>query len=239
MAIDITSYKDMLSKPWGKIMYELIFAQLTDIRGKKVLDFGAGFGLTAQHLAENGNEVVAIEPEADMLFADDSQTFTKILGSFDALTKLESQSFDVIICHNVLEYVDPEKRPVYFKEFERLLKSQGQLSLIKHNQVGKVIQAVVFSNDIPLALDYLEGKDYTSQSFSSGSVYTIEDLAKLTNLSIESYRGLRTFYALQPNEVKSKEGWLEDLLKIEMAVCDKLPYKDIAFLQHVRLRKGV
>ena len=66
--MDIQQYKQMLEQPWGKIQYEITFAQLEHIKGNKILDFGSGFGLVSQFLAEN-NEVVAIEPQEEMLFA--------------------------------------------------------------------------------------------------------------------------------------------------------------------------
>ncbi len=40
--VDLASYRDMLSKPWGKIQYELTFAQLAHLENKDILDFGAG-----------------------------------------------------------------------------------------------------------------------------------------------------------------------------------------------------
>lgn len=40
---NVTSYKEMLAKPWGKIQYEITFAQLSHIKNQNVLDFGAGF----------------------------------------------------------------------------------------------------------------------------------------------------------------------------------------------------
>ncbi|MGT2743420.1 class I SAM-dependent methyltransferase [Streptococcus plurextorum] len=233
---NLKTYQEMLSQPWGKILYELIFAQLTDIKNQDVLDFGAGFGITAQQLSQK-NRVTAVEPNADMLWADDKQTFQKIHGSLEALGKMDSELFDTIICHNVLEYVPERDRQSYFRAFERLLKPGGKLSLIKHNQVGKVMQAVVFDNKVNLALDLLDGKAKIAHSFGHAHTYTLDDLAEMTSLHIENYRGLRTFYALQPNTFKTEENWIDNLLKAELAVADLQPYKDIAFLQHVTLRK--
>lgn len=59
----------------------------------------------------------------------------------------------------------------------------------------------------------------------------------MSGLKLENYLGIRTFYSLQPNEFKSKENWLEEMTKIELAVCDLKPYKDIIFLQHLWLKK--
>ena len=119
MTVNINAYKEMLNQPWGKIMYRLIFAQLSHIKDKQVLDFGAGFGTTSEYLSQN-NTVTAIEPNADMLFADGTQTFTKINGSLDALKELPDSSFDIIVCHNVFEYIDKSQHQKYLNEFERL-----------------------------------------------------------------------------------------------------------------------
>lgn len=126
MTSNINAYKEWSQQPWGKIMYRLIFAQLSHIKNKQVLDFGAGFGTSSQYLSQN-NTVTAVEPNADMLFADDTQTFTKINGSLDVLKNLPEQAFDVIIGHNVFEYIDKSLHQKYLGEFERLLKPNGEL----------------------------------------------------------------------------------------------------------------
>ena len=220
----------------GEIQYEITFAQLEHIKGKKILDFGSGFGLVSQFLAQN-NEVVAIEPQEEMLFAYSNQGYKKILGSLDQVKKFESESFDIILCHNVLEYIDENCRVNYLAELKRVLKRDGKLSIIKHNQVGKIMQSVVFSNDVDQALDLLNGNEFKSVSFSQGTTYTIDELLEMSKMKLENYQAIRTFYSLQINEVKTKDNWLEKMTEMELAVCDLYPYKDISFLQHIWLVK--
>lgn len=234
--MDIQQYKQMLEQPWGKIQYEITFAQLEHIKGKKILDFGSGFGLVSHFLAQN-NEVVAIEPQQEMLFAYSNHTYKKILGSLEQVEKFESESFDIVLCHNVLEYIDENCRLKYLSELKRVLKQDGKLSIIKHNQVGKIMQAVVFSNDVDQALDLLNGNEFKSVSFSQGTIYTIDELLEMSKMKLENYQAIRTFYSLQMNEVKTKDNWLEKMTEMELAVCDLYPYKDISFLQHVWLVK--
>ena len=234
--MDIQQYKQMLDQPWGKIQYEITFAQLEQIKGKKILDFGSGFGLVSHFLAQN-NEVVAIEPQEEMLFAYSNHTYKKILGSLEQVEKFESESFDIVLCHNVLEYIDENCRLKYLSELKRVLKQDGKLSIIKHNQVGKIMQAVVFSNDVDQALDLLNGNEFKSVSFSQGTMYTIDELLEMSKMKLENYQAIRTFYSLQMNEVKTKDNWLEKMTEMELAVCDLYPYKDISFLQHVWLMK--
>ena len=234
--MDIQQYKQMLEQPWGKIQYVITFAQLEHIKGKKILDFGSGFGLVSQFLAQN-NEVVAIEPQEEMLFAYSNHRYEKILGSLEQVEKFESESFDIVLCHNVLEYIDENCRVNYLSELKRVLKRDGKLSIIKHNQVGKIMQAVVFSNDVDQALDLLKGNQFKSVSFSQGTTYTIDELLEMSKMKLENYQAIRTFYSLQMNEVKTKDNWLEKMTEMELAVCDLYPYKDISFLQHVWLVK--
>ena len=234
--MDIQQYKQMLEQPWGKIQYVITFAQLEHIKGKKILDFGSGFGLVSQFLAQN-NEVVAIEPQEEMLFAYSNHRYEKILGSLEQVEKFESESFDIVLCHNVLEYIDENCRVNYLSELKRVLKRDGKLSIIKHNQVGKIMQAVVFSNDVDQALDLLNGNEFKSVSFSQGTTYTIDELLEMSKMKLENYQAIRTFYSLQMNEEKTKDNWLEKMTEMELAVCDLYPYKDISFLQHVWLVK--
>ncbi|WP_399546626.1 class I SAM-dependent methyltransferase [uncultured Granulicatella sp.] len=234
--MDIQQYKQMLEQPWGKFQYVITFAQLEHIKGKKILDFGSGFGLVSQFLAQN-NEVVAIEPQEEMLFAYSNHRYEKILGSLEQVEKFESESFDIVLCHNVLEYIDENCRVNYLSELKRVLKRDGKLSIIKHNQVGKIMQAVVFSNDVDQALDLLNGNEFKSVSFSQGTTYTIDELLEMSKMKLENYQAIRTFYSLQMNEVKTKDNWLEKMTEMELAVCDLYPYKDISFLQHVWLVK--
>ena len=234
--MDIQQYKQMLEQPWGKIQYEITFAQLAHLKDKRILDFGSGLGLVSQFLGEN-NEVVAIEPEKEMLFAYPNHTYKKILGSLEQVEKFEAESFDIVLCHNVLEYIEENNREKYLSEFKRVLKRDGKLSIIKHNQVGKIMQAVVFSNDVDQALELLKGNEFRSVSFNSGTTYTIDKLLEMSKMKLVKYQAIRTFYSLQMNEVKTKDNWLKKMTEMELAVCDLYPYKDISFLQHVWLMK--
>ena len=107
-------------QPWEYLMKRIVWKQLGDIRDKKILDFGSGIGITANYLAEH-NDVTAIEPDGDSIKIRwiDNQ-YTQIAGSTDELRKFENETFDMIICHNVLEYA--EDREDIIKEFARSLQ---------------------------------------------------------------------------------------------------------------------
>ena len=211
--MDVAAYKEFLNQPWGKLYYEILFAQLAHIKNKKVLDFGSGFGLVADFLAQN-NQVIAIEPNDEMI-AERQQNFhyQQLQGSLEMLKDIPNAHFDLIVCHNVLEYVDT---PALY------------------------LQTVVFANDTNLALDLLSGQSYQSHTMGQATYYDLADLLqKVTSeLTVQNYQGIRIFYGLQDNAVKTAVAWREKMLKIEFAVCQQSPYRDIAAFQHIWLQKG-
>jgi len=152
------------------------------------------------------------------------------------LASLEDASFEVIICHNVLEYVG--NREAVLKAFTRLLKPGGLLSIVKHNEVGRVLQTVVFENDPKKALDLLAGQDLETHSMGLAQAYDLDRVVEDLTLKVQDYQGIRVFYALQDNRFKSQKGWRESMLEMELAVCQESPYRDIAFFQHYRLKRG-
>ena len=201
-----------------------------------MLDFGSGFGLVANHLAKE-NQVFAVEPNEEMvaLRAQD-HPYQQFVGSLDQLASLEDATFDVILCHNVLEYV--EDRKLILEEFTRLLKPGGLLSIVKHNEVGRVLQTVVFENNPQKALDLLAGQDLETHSMGLAQAYDLSVVVEDLALEVQDYQGIRVFYALQDNRFKGQEDWRESMLKMELAVCQESPYRDIAFFQHYSLKRS-
>ena len=236
MVANIQAYLENLQQPWGQLYYDILFDQLQAIKGKRVLDFGSGFGLVANHLAKE-NQVLAVEPNEEMvaLRAQD-HPYQQFVGSPDQLANLEDASFDVILCHNVLEYV--EDRKAILKEFTRLLKPDGLLSIVKHNEVGRVLQTVVFENNTQKALDLLAGQDLETHSMGLAQAYNLFAAVADLGLEVQNYQGIRVFYGLQDNRFKGQEGWRESMLQMELAVCQESPYRDIAFFQHYSLKRS-
>ena len=101
MVANIQAYLENLQQPWGQLYYDILFEQLQDIKGKRVLDFGSGFGLVANHLAKE-NQVLAVEPNQEMVaLRVQDHPYQQCVGSLDQLERLEDARFEVILCHNV------------------------------------------------------------------------------------------------------------------------------------------
>ncbi|HIR05235.1 MAG TPA: class I SAM-dependent methyltransferase [Candidatus Copromonas faecavium] len=164
---------------WEQMLKRIVWQQLGEINGKRILDFGSGEGITAAHYSEN-NSVIAIEPSEEMLSkAWRNDKYVQIAGDVSALAEFESDSFDLIICHNVLEYIDDKKTAI--TEMSRLLKTGGTLSIVKHNRFGRVMQMAVLLNDINRANDLLDGKNSTASKFGCIRYYEDDDILKWCN----------------------------------------------------------
>ena len=119
-----------------RLFKKIVWKQLGDIKDKDILDFGSGEGITADHFAES-NRVVAVEPWEDMLKdAWTDHDYKQVIGDIKVLSEFEDNSFDMIICHNVLEYTDDKASVV--QELTRTLKPDGFISLANGRHGRKV-----------------------------------------------------------------------------------------------------
>lgn len=224
-------------QPWECLMKQIVWKQLGDICDKKILDFGSGIGVTANHLAEH-NEVTAIEPDEEsavMRWADNR--YTQIIGSNDELHKFADETFDMIICHNVLEYAQDRKNIV--KEFARILRKNGKISIVKHNRAGRVMQMVVLLNDFEHAHSLLDENDGMASKYGTIRYYEDLDIEKwCPELMVTKTLGMRTFWDMQQNQDIHKDAdWQEKMIEIEMRVSDIDEYKNIAFFHHLMIEK--
>lgn len=224
-------------QPWEKLAKKITWEQLGDIKGKKILDFGSGLGITANHLAIH-NDVVAIEPCEETInnrCCDNS--YTQICGDIKSLKQFENHFFDVIICHNVFEYAHERKDII--KEFSRLLKNDGFISIIKHNVPGRVMQMVVLLNDFEHAEKLLKGENGKTESADLIHYYDDTDIEKWCNhLEIDKKMGLRTFWDLQQNqEIQKDLEWQRKMIEMELKVSEVREYQDIAFFSHLILKR--
>ena len=224
---------------WERLLKKIVWAQLGDIRGKYILDFGSGEGITANHLAENNN-VVAIEPSEHMLINRWTDCeYNQIRGDVASLSDFEDNTFDMIICHNVLEYIDDKKKVL--TELCRVLKPKGVLSIVKHNRAGRVMQMAVLLDELEKANELLDGNNSTASKFGAIRYYENEMISEwIPGLTIKDCFGIRTFWDLQQNQDKhNSEEWQSRMMQLEMRVSRMDEYRKIAFFHHLLISKEV
>src|ERR1700739_3864144 len=151
-------YAAYLQTPEGRLRSDLAFANLQDFLCRRpaedvlcALDLGCGTGETAVRLARLGIHVTLLDTSPAMLeFAKVAAREAGVTGKIalkegDA-TQLASlfhaRSFDVILCHNLLEYVQ-EPVAVLRGAACALRDSSAILSVLVRNQAGEGFKAAI------------------------------------------------------------------------------------------------
>ncbi len=235
--VNVQGYLDYINAEWGKLFYKVVWNNLK-LEGKDILDFGSGFGVTANFLAKT-NTVTAVEPNEKMLEHRICENeYNQLHGSIDVLQNMPDHSFDVIVCHNVLEYLEEDKRQELFMAFKRLLKPEGFLSIVKHNKIGKIMQKAVFEYKVEEALSLLHEGTAVSVNFGTINEYEDCELEKLAQaaFAVEKVYGVRTFFGLQRNEWKTEPDWATKMLELECEVEEHPVFREIAFFHHLILK---
>ena len=197
---------------WERLFKRIVWKQIGEIEGKRILDFGSGQGITANYFAKK-NEVIAIEPSEEMLMDTwRDYWYTQIAGDIKDLSAFVDGFFDIIICHNVLEYIDDKASVI--KALTRVLKQDGILSIVKHNRPGRVMQMAVLLDDFEKANALLDGKNSAASKFGSIRYYEDNDILKW-----EPALYILSFYEASGHELDG-----EKLLEIKRQAVDKLKF---------------
>lgn len=103
-----------------------------------VADVGSGTGKLTSLFLENGNPVVAIEPNSDMRLAaerllGDRSNFHSINGTAEETT-LSDQSVDFVVAAQAFHWFDPKKAKA---EFQRILTEKGKVLLTWNNRIDE------------------------------------------------------------------------------------------------------
>ncbi len=218
---------------WERLFKRIVWKQLGNIKNKRILDFGSGQGVTSNHFAIS-NDVTAIEPSQEMLLnAWKNYDYTQIVGDISSLSKFEDNSFDMIICHNVLEYIENKEQVI--NEFSRVLKVGGILSIVKHNRAGRVMQMAVLLDDFEKANNLLDGNNSSSLKYGQIRYYEDEDINRWNDkFELINFFGIRTFFDLQQNQEKhNDEEWQIKMIELENRVSQIDEYRNIAFFHHL------
>jgi 2-polyprenyl-3-methyl-5-hydroxy-6-metoxy-1,4-benzoquinol methylase len=246
------AWREYTASPWARIRYAVVAETLRrnldalDQERLRVLDVGGGDGLDALPLAQAGHDVTLLDPSEPMLaharecadrlgVADRVRT---VRGSLDDLASL-GDGWDVVLCHFVLRY-----RPADAVDVPRLVaavRPGGVLSVLDANPAGTVLGRAARQGPAA-ALDLLHADRLHSVVFG-------EDTRKITDTEmrkaledagcevIAQYGGRVVNDLLTDDEAKQDPGYFDDLLRLELALCDREPFNRIGqFWQVVATR---
>lgn len=203
-------YANYLATPEGRLRADLSFANLQDFltppRPNKPLDtleVGSGTGVTSVRLAQLGIHVTELDSSQAMLDlarraaeaggVSDRVTFRH--GDAARLTDLfPVESFDIIICHNILEYV--EDPIAVLRGAARLLRDTSAiLSIVVRNRAGEVMKAAIQAGDLAAAESSLHA-EWGFESLYGGKVRLFSSsglraMLKAETLELVGERGVR------------------------------------------------
>jgi len=145
-----------------------IMSQLGDIRGKKILDVGAGLGESSVYFAMQGAEVYYndVSPKmgefAEKVAAKYNVTLNLLIAPIEKL-EIHENFFDIIYCANLMHHVPPEDHDYWIKTMHGALKDKGVLITwdpLKYNPVINVYRRMAMDvrtiDEMPLGFDILK-----------------------------------------------------------------------------------
>lgn len=229
----VNKYAAYLETPEGRLRSDLAFANLEDflpVRQDKepllALDLGAGTGATAVRLARLGLHVTLLDSSPAMLelakrTGQEAGVTEKIVmkqGDAVQLTNLfPARSFDVILCHNILEYVE-DLGTVLRGVAGALRDSSAVLSVVVRNQAGEVLKSAIQAGDLAATENNLTA-EWGLESLYGGRVRlfrrdSLQAMLKAASLAITAERGVRVIADYLPPGV-SRSAEYERILELE------------------------
>ena len=114
--------------PESALDYIMVHCHLE--KGSLVADIGAGTGISSRALANEGLNVIAVEPNEAMLAEasahEEQKNITYVKGTSENTT-LESGRFDAVVSAQAFHWFNPE---LALQEFKRILKPDGWIALM-------------------------------------------------------------------------------------------------------------
>jgi len=211
-------YVAYLETPEGRLRLDLAFANLQEFlpqapRSLRALDLGCGTGAIAMRLVQFGLHVTLLDASLPMLdFAErtarEAGVAERIVlkhGDAAQLASLfDGESFDVILCHNILEYVDDPC--AVLRSAARALRDPSSLiSVLVRNQAGEVLKAAIQAGDLAAAEHNLTA-EWGHESLYGGKVrlFTpegVQAMLKAASLTTVAERGVRVVADYLPPQI--------------------------------------
>jgi S-adenosylmethionine-dependent methyltransferase len=220
-----------------------------------VVDVGAGTGGFAVRLAALGHHVTVVDPSPDALAAarwraaELGVTLTAVQGEAGDLAALVGEgAADLVVCHNVLEYVDSPVAAM--TAIARVLRVGGTVSVLAANVVAAVLQRAL-AGRYDEARRLLDPPSHSADSYQplvSAPItgvtehrrFTLPELTALiegAGLRVGEAQGIRIFTGLLPG-AGAEPNAADALRDLEAAAAGYPPLRDIAARLHVLALRG-
>ncbi|MGW7208318.1 methyltransferase domain-containing protein [Streptomyces sp. NPDC054837] len=209
----------------------------------RVLDVGMGQGTQALRLARAGHQVTGLEQDATMIAAARESLCAEPEGIRERMRIIEGDgrdtgvhflpgSFDVVLCHGVLMYVE-EPDPL-LAGLARMLAQGGLLSLLVRNADALAMRPGL-SGDWTGALGAFDSVSYTNRLGLDVRADRLETLtATLAGIGapLHAWFGVRVFTDTEADGAEIPDD-VETLLAAEERAGRTDPYRRVAALLHL------
>jgi S-adenosylmethionine-dependent methyltransferase len=224
----------------GDVLRDVISASVAET-GRPVLDIidvGGGTGGLAVPLATLGHNVTVVDPSPDALAAaqrraaEVSAPLNAVQGDAASVDGVAgAAAADLIICHNVLEYVDSPADAM--AAIARVLRPSATVSVLASNTVAAVLHRALAGRFAEARRMLVDG----SSNAGAPRRFTLPELTALierAGLRAGEAHGLRIFGGLLPGAlVDGDPGAAAGLQALESVAATYPPLRDIAAQLHV------
>jgi S-adenosylmethionine-dependent methyltransferase len=245
------AWQEYVATPWARIRYavvaETLARHLAPLGGRlRVLDVGGGDGHDSLPLASAGHDVTILDPSESMLAAARASAeaagsrVTTRPGSIEDLADADGD-WDVVLCHYVLRYRLVDAGDV--ATLAAVLRPGGLLSIVDGNSPGTVLARAV--RDGPAAATAaLTATTVRTVTFDR-DVRVVDASSVRADLQaagcqiLGEYGGRIVNDLILDEQAKDDPVFFEHLLHLELALCDREPFKRIGqFWQLVAARSA-
>jgi S-adenosylmethionine-dependent methyltransferase len=244
-------YAAYLQTPEGRLRLDLAWSNLQPFlpspsagNNLKALDIGGGTGAMALKLAGVGFDVTVLDKSQAMLAMAESAAaqaglshrISMILGDVANLhtgeyAKLEPASFAVIVCHNLLEFVDDVQ--AILGEIKRLINpASGIVSILVRNRAGEVLKAGIKSGDLDQSAKNLIAETVVESLYGGEArLFNSRDLRDSLSherLDTIAERGVRVMSDYLPAPLFQDDAGYARVLAFEQRLAEKTEFAAIA-----------
>ncbi|GLR63665.1 methyltransferase domain-containing protein [Marinospirillum insulare] len=212
-----------------KILRERMLAELPlDQSSLRVLDAGGGLGQISCWLARKGHQVLLAEPAIEMLEYSAKRleryqvkTLNTSIQQLSEQLPVEQQSFDLIVCHAVLEWLEHPKETL--EQLLKHLEPKGQLSLMFFNADALLLANILRGNWQRVLEKGLQGKGKRLTPISPLQPTAVIAWLEAAGFEISATTGVRVFndylrLKLPPEATPAR------LVEIERRYCQQEPW---------------
>jgi S-adenosylmethionine-dependent methyltransferase len=249
-------YSAYLETPEGRLRLDLPFANLQEFlpmpqskSSLRALDIGCGTGANGLRLARLGFQVTLLDSSPAML--DIAQRTAQQAGFAEKIeikhvdasalaSLLHEEMFDVILIHNVLEFVD-DPDAVLSCAACALRDSSAILSVLVRNQAGEVFKAALRADDLAAAEHNLAAQ-WGNEALYGGRVRLFTPditrvMLKSASLTVIAERGVRVLADyLSPRVSLSAE--YERVFELERKLGSRPDFAAVARYTHYLARRA-